>query len=79
MTLKNGYAYAPEPGFYRSRFREALRKAREGAGLTQREAASSLDWSPSELVRIEAGSVGFSITDFEPWSYGVKNDDELMN
>lgn len=69
----------PAPGFYRRRVREALRKAREGAGLTQREAASSLDWSPSKLVRIEAGSVGVSITDLRAMLtlYGVKNDDQV--
>jgi transcriptional regulator with XRE-family HTH domain len=69
----------PAPGFYRRRVREALRKAREGEGLTQREAASSLDWSPSKLVRIEAGSVGVSITDLRAMLtlYGVKNDEEV--
>jgi transcriptional regulator with XRE-family HTH domain len=52
-----------DPSYYRRRVREALRKAREAAGLTQRDAAAALDWSPSKLVRIEAGSVGVSTTD----------------
>ena len=52
-----------DPSYYRRRVREALRKAREATGLTQRDAAAKLDWSPSKLVRIEAGSVGVSITD----------------
>ena len=51
------------PSFYRRRVREALRRARESAGLTQATAAEALDWSMSKLVRIEAGSVGVSITD----------------
>jgi transcriptional regulator with XRE-family HTH domain len=54
-----------DPSFYRRRVREALRKAREQAGLTQREAATALDWSMSKLVRIEAGSVGVSTTDLK--------------
>lgn len=48
-----------DPSFYRRRVREALRRGREGAGLTQREAANELDWSMSKLVRIEAGGRGF--------------------
>lgn len=69
----------PAPGFYRRRVREALRKARESTGLTQREAASSLDWSPSKLVRIEAGSVGVSITDLRAMLtlYGVEDEDQV--
>jgi transcriptional regulator with XRE-family HTH domain len=69
----------PAPSFYRRRVREALRKAREGAGLTQREAARELDWSMSKLVRIEAGSVGVSITDLRAMLalYSVDNDDQV--
>jgi transcriptional regulator with XRE-family HTH domain len=52
-----------DPSFYRRRVRDALRKAREAAGLTQRQAATALDWSMSKLVRIEAGTVGVSTTD----------------
>jgi transcriptional regulator with XRE-family HTH domain len=52
-----------DPGFYRRRVRDALRKAREKAALTQRQAAEALDWSMSKLVRIEAGTVGVSTTD----------------
>jgi transcriptional regulator with XRE-family HTH domain len=68
-----------EPSFYRRRVREALRKAREGAGLTQREAARELDWSMSKLVRIEAGSVGVSITDLRAMLalYSFENDDQV--
>lgn len=68
-----------DPSFYRRRVREALRRAREGAGLTQREAARQLDWSMSKLVRIEAGSVGVSITDLRAMLalYGFENDDQV--
>jgi transcriptional regulator with XRE-family HTH domain len=52
-----------DPGFYRRRVRDSLRKARDKAGLTQHEAAERLDWSMSKLVRIEAGTVGVSTTD----------------
>jgi transcriptional regulator with XRE-family HTH domain len=52
-----------DPSFYRRRVRDALRKYRETAKFTQRDAAAALDWSPSKLVRIEAGSVGISTTD----------------
>ena len=54
-----------DPSFYRRRVRDALRKAREAAGLTQRQAADILDWSVSKLVRIEAGTVGVSTTDLK--------------
>jgi transcriptional regulator with XRE-family HTH domain len=69
----------PAPSFYRRRVREALRKAREHAGHTQREAARELDWSMSKLVRIEAGSVGVSITDLRAMLalYGVEDADRV--
>ena len=68
-----------DPSFYRRRVREALRRGREGAGLTQREAANELDWSMSKLVRIEAGSVGVSITDLRAMLalYSIDNDDQV--
>lgn len=52
-----------EPGFQRARLRDRLKKARESAGLKQREVAEQLDWSPSKVIRIEAGTVGVSVTD----------------
>ena len=69
----------PAPSFYRRRVREALRRAREAAGLTQRDAAQALDWSMSKLVRIEAGSVGVSITDLRALLalYGVDDTDQV--
>jgi transcriptional regulator with XRE-family HTH domain len=68
-----------DPSFYRRRVREALRRAREGAGLTQRDAARDLDWSMSKLVRIEAGSVGVAVTDLRAMLalYGIENADQV--
>ena len=67
------------PSFYRRRVREALRRARESASLTQATAADALDWSMSKLVRIEAGSVGVSITDLRALLalYGVDDADQV--
>lgn len=45
------------------RLRTELRKQRDSVGLTQREVADALDWSPSKLIRIERGPVGISVTD----------------
>lgn len=54
-----------DPAFHRRRVRDRLRRAREEATLTQRQAADALDWSMSKLVRIEAGTVGVSTTDLK--------------
>lgn len=45
------------------RVRQALRQAREGAGMTQKEVTDAVDWSTSKLIRIENGAVGISVTD----------------
>ncbi|MEU1623660.1 helix-turn-helix transcriptional regulator [Streptomyces sp. NPDC005722] len=47
----------------RLRLRTELRRARAAAGLTQRQVADRMEWSPSKLIRIEAGEVGISIND----------------
>ncbi|MDX2529421.1 helix-turn-helix domain-containing protein [Streptomyces europaeiscabiei] len=52
-----------DPSLNRRRLRIELRKARESAGLTQRDAAQGLEWSLSKLIRIEAGTVGLGVTD----------------
>src|SRR5687767_319372 len=54
-------AYGPTVG--RRRLRSALRAARESARLTQEQVASEMDWSPSKIIRIEAGAVGVSPID----------------
>ncbi|MFD6825659.1 helix-turn-helix domain-containing protein [Streptomyces sp. NPDC060085] len=51
------------PSMQRLRLRIELRKARQAAGLTQREVARRMEWSPSKLLRIEAGEVGVSVND----------------
>jgi transcriptional regulator with XRE-family HTH domain len=52
-----------------------LRRLRDTAGLTQRQAAERLEWSLSKLIRIEAGTVGVSVTDLRAMLqfYGVTN------
>jgi transcriptional regulator with XRE-family HTH domain len=48
------------------RLRAELKRAREQSGLTQREVAEALDWSPSKVIRIETGAViisTYGITD----------------
>lgn len=52
-----------DPSLNRRRLRIELRKAREEAGLTQRDAADSVEWSLSKLIRLEAGTVSLSVTD----------------
>ncbi len=51
------------PAVLRRRLRTELRRARSTSGLTQRDAATGLDWSPSKLIRIENGSVGVTPVD----------------
>ncbi len=47
----------------RQRLRAALRNERRLAHLTQKEVAHAMDWSPSKMLRIEAGVVSISTTD----------------
>jgi transcriptional regulator with XRE-family HTH domain len=61
-----------------------LRKERDRAGLTQDQVANDMDWSPSKIARIEAGSVSVSVTDLRALlnRYGVQNAkrvDELVD
>jgi transcriptional regulator with XRE-family HTH domain len=51
------------PSRQRRRLRVQLRQARDAANLTQRQVAERLEWSLSKLIRIEAGTVGVSVTD----------------
>jgi transcriptional regulator with XRE-family HTH domain len=52
-----------DPTVHRRRLRTALRRAREGAGFTQREVARDMEWSVSKLIRIETGGVPVSTND----------------
>lgn len=52
-----------DPNIQRRRLGHELRRAREAAGMTQREAAQKLEWSLSKLTRIEVGAQGVTVTD----------------
>lgn len=52
-----------DPMVQRRRLRVELRKAREAAGLSQKQVAPEMDWSMSKLIRIETGAVTISIND----------------
>lgn len=49
----------------RRRLRAELRNARVAADLTQDQVAEAMEWSPSKIIRIEAGSVGVSANDMK--------------
>ncbi|BBA96317.1 putative DNA-binding protein [Actinacidiphila reveromycinica] len=68
-----------DPSVTRRKLRMELRRARERAGLTQREAARTLDWSPSKVIRIETGQVGVSVTDARALAhlYGVTEQQQV--
>jgi transcriptional regulator with XRE-family HTH domain len=53
------------PAVARRRLRLALRRAREGKGLTQAHVAEKLEWSLSKVTRIENGDVNVSNTDLK--------------
>jgi transcriptional regulator with XRE-family HTH domain len=53
----------PDPTVRKRRLRNELRKAREKAGMTQRDVAAAMDWSSSKLIRIETGTVNISTND----------------
>jgi len=56
-----------EPGPYTAlrRLCLTLRRAREGAALTQADVAKQLSWSTSKLARIESGEVGIGLRDLK--------------
>jgi transcriptional regulator with XRE-family HTH domain len=47
----------------RRRLRDALRRARDAADLTQDQVAASMEWSLSKVIRIESGMVRISVSD----------------
>jgi transcriptional regulator with XRE-family HTH domain len=67
----------PDAPVQRRRLRSQLRRARQEAGLPQREVAQALEWSLSKLIRIEAGAVGISTTDLRALlqHYGINDPD----
>ncbi|MEU4686583.1 helix-turn-helix domain-containing protein [Streptomyces xinghaiensis] len=55
----------PSAAVQRLRLRTELRRARARAGLTQRQVADTMEWSPSKLIRIEAGEVAITVNDLK--------------
>jgi transcriptional regulator with XRE-family HTH domain len=53
------------PVVQRRRLRTELRKAREEAGLTQEQVADAMEWSPSKVIRIEAGTSRITTNDLK--------------
>jgi hypothetical protein len=72
-----------EPTLVRQKLRTALRNARKRAGLTQKEVAAAMDWSPSKMLRIEAGAVGISTSDLRAlldcYDIAERQVEELLN
>jgi transcriptional regulator with XRE-family HTH domain len=68
-----------DPAALRRRLRTELRRAREEAQKTQRDAADALYWSPSKIIRIEGGQVAISVTDLKALLdyYGVKDEERV--
>jgi transcriptional regulator with XRE-family HTH domain len=58
-------ADGPRQVVKRRRLRAELRNARQQADLTQDQVADAMEWSPSKIIRIEAGSVGVSANDMK--------------
>ncbi|MFC7273012.1 helix-turn-helix domain-containing protein [Paractinoplanes rhizophilus] len=56
-------AEGAHPAVARRRLQIELRRARERAGLTQKEVADSLGWPASKLLRIENGTEGVTAAD----------------
>jgi transcriptional regulator with XRE-family HTH domain len=65
-----------DPAAPRRMLMAELRAARGDAGLTREDAAHSLHWSLSKLVRIETGDQGVSVTDLRAMLslYGVADE-----
>ena len=64
-----------ESAALRRRLRVELRRARLAWGLTQKDIAERLDWSPSKIIRIESGSVSITVTDLRALlaEYGIED------
>jgi transcriptional regulator with XRE-family HTH domain len=62
-----------DPIALQRRLLRELRRLRAEADLTQKDVAEAMDWSPSKVIRIEAGSVTVSTTDLRALlaHYGV--------
>ena len=69
--------HSPTAG--RRRLRNALRRARDTAGLTQEQVAERMDWSLSKVIRIETGAVSISTSDLRQLLllYQIDDPDEV--
>jgi len=69
--------HSPTAG--RRRLRNALRRARDAAGLTQEQVAERMDWSLSKVIRIETGAVSISTSDLRQLLllYQIDDPDEV--
>jgi transcriptional regulator with XRE-family HTH domain len=72
--------YVQDPSVEKRRLRLALRRARQEAGLTQKQAAESLEWSREKVLRIEKGAVSVQPTDVRALlqAYGISDVDEYV-
>lgn len=68
-----------DPAAMRRRLRVELRRLRTAAGLTQKDVADALEWSPSKIIRIESGQVGITVTDLRALvgHYGLHDGEQL--
>jgi transcriptional regulator with XRE-family HTH domain len=53
----------PQPTVSRIHLGQRLRELREQRGFTQAQVAEAMDWSPSKVIRIEAGTCKVGVTD----------------
>ncbi|MET9889479.1 Scr1 family TA system antitoxin-like transcriptional regulator [Streptomyces sp. NPDC006465] len=76
-TERAAVAVQENPMILRQRLRDRLKRARETAGLTQRQVADTFGWSPSKVIRIENGRIGVSVTDAMALvaEYGIESEE----
>lgn len=67
------------PIVYQLRLRAELRKLRDAANFTQKQAAERLEWSISKMIRIEGGMSNVSFTDLKALLalYGVDDPERV--
>lgn len=72
-------SFSRDPNVRRRRLGIELRRLREAAGLNQREAAASVEFSLSKVIRIETGAQGISVSDLKALlsAYGVTDPAEV--
>jgi transcriptional regulator with XRE-family HTH domain len=68
-----------DPAIQQRRLRLELRRIRVEQEMSQKDVAEALDWSPSKLLRIEAGDVRVSITDLRALldHYGITDHERV--